>query len=348
MSTQCPFLPPEIVLMVLASPNLTITDILTCTRVNREWYGLIYGTNELRTKLFLPLRTASGDMTDVHDLHYTWLVTASIVVDDNPKEPRQPSTSTSVHIREAEVHIHPLLQLYSFETFYVSDVFSVSYRLLRKLHQWHEQRSTSWSEMCITSPLIRHIHLIVQQSRCDDKSRLDYCIHTIENRTGVTIGDLYSAMWSTNLKCNMGLIANDKSCMGPAYPYTGEQEACLYYNTIGTQDRAWAKVASATAEYELLEGRPFESSDEGMRDLIPNVVIKVTSDIEEPEMAIQEEEVGFVRDAEWYRRQTEKHTRETKVYQALASAWQAREKALMAGNTRVLRAHELARHSQGN
>jgi hypothetical protein len=65
-------------------------------------------------------------------------------------------------------------------------------------------------------------------------------------------------------------------------------------------------------------------------------------------MAIQEEEVGFVRDAEWYRRQTEKHTRETKVYQALASAWQAREKALMAGNTRVLRAHELARHSQGN
>jgi hypothetical protein len=66
MSTHDLYVPPEIVLMVLASPNLTITDILTCTRVNREWYGLIYDTNNLRAKLFLPKqREALPPETDI-------------------------------------------------------------------------------------------------------------------------------------------------------------------------------------------------------------------------------------------------------------------------------------------
>jgi hypothetical protein len=51
----------------------------------------------------------------------------------------------------------------------------------------------------------RHLSLTIQHERCDQKMEQPYRTRELENETGITVGDLFSVMWSTNLKCNMGL-----------------------------------------------------------------------------------------------------------------------------------------------
>jgi hypothetical protein len=54
-----PFLPPEVILMILSTPNIDLPQLLRCTRVSKVWPILIYDSNTLRAKLILPPRSAS-------------------------------------------------------------------------------------------------------------------------------------------------------------------------------------------------------------------------------------------------------------------------------------------------
>jgi hypothetical protein len=69
-SHTMPYLPPEIILIIILTPNIDLTSLLRCARVNKCWHSLIYGSNTLRAKLFLPPRSTSGDPIEVKDPRY--------------------------------------------------------------------------------------------------------------------------------------------------------------------------------------------------------------------------------------------------------------------------------------
>ena len=345
MSAEVPYLPPEIILMILSSPVLGIPDILTCTRVNREWNDLIFDANTFRTRLFLPLRSSSGSLAVLDVPNHATIPTATIILDSDPST-RKPFTAMTVRIGDAHVQLHPLLLKYRMKEKY-NDNLALSYRLLRELHQWREQGSTSWIDMCVTSPPLRKLRVTIQRIRCDNKSNMDYISCTITNTLGVTVGDLFNVLWDTNLKRNMGLIADDRDCKGVSYPINRKQEPCSCYDIIGAQDRAWRLVEAAKTEYEVKEGRPFQSSR--CKGFIEGV-----TGFETTEMARQAKTEGFKRDAEWYMRvyewyegEQQRHAREANIHRLHSEALSKHAKQLKGQYLRRSRRYELLTASWG-
>lgn len=238
MSTAALYIPPEIVLAILSSPTLTPSDILKCTRVSKEWCSLVYGTNKLREKLFLSAKTASGGLEEVRDPTCTAKVRTIIVLDMGVVFQRRQNYRT--HVR-----LYPLLQRYFVGEMYSSLDLKFSYRPLRELHDWRRKNSTLWADACIVSPPPDQLILTTRQTRCSGVRRMLSSTQKIENKNGVTIGDLFSATWSTRFKYNLGLVDNDGTCIGPSHPYSGEQESCSCYDVIGSDDQARAKPRAA-------------------------------------------------------------------------------------------------------
>ncbi|EAT85640.1 hypothetical protein SNOG_06989 [Parastagonospora nodorum SN15] len=168
----------------------------------------------MSSHLFLPQRTPSGDRVTVGDEYYTPWAHASVILDYKP-DGRRPS-ATPMH--------------------YLDDAFSLSYRLLRPLHNLCEERSTSWHHMCITSPPMHRLILTVQHIRYDSTKASGEAKLVIENPTGITCGDLFEEIGNTNLKRNLGLIGDAKDCRGVTYPFIGDSEECLCYDNIGLPD----------------------------------------------------------------------------------------------------------------
>jgi hypothetical protein len=275
-------------------------------------------------------------------------IVAGIVTDTDPAD-RTCYLCQSVTVNRANFMLHPLLQKYRVGETDIYEHLSLSYRLLRQLHEWRQEMSTSWSRACITSSPVRYLHLLVNHICCDNYLKTDCEPCNIENPNGVTIGDVFDAMWNTNLKHNMGLVANDKTCKGPTYPYNGVQEPCLCYDAIGAQDRAWANVAAAEAEYEAKEGRPFVSYPEKDAALITEDARGSQRSFEETDLALQAKQKGFKRDKEWLRRveawhssEAETFRRESKIYRAQAAAYYAQAQAMRISHIQSVALHEWA------
>jgi hypothetical protein len=249
MSSHVPYLPLEIVLVILSADSIDFTTLLRLTRVNKEWRSLIHDTNALRTKLFLPERMPSGARVIIGDEYYTPWAHASMVLDYTPYD-RNPSATPTVSLYKSQLELHQLLLSHKVEKHYLNDAFSLSYRLLRPLHNLREERSTSWHHMCITSPPMRRLILTVQHIRCDSTKASGEAKLVIENPTGITCGDLFEEIGNTNLKRNLGLIGDDKNCRGVTYPFTGDSEERLCYDTIGLPDRQWLKAETLWKDLE--------------------------------------------------------------------------------------------------
>ncbi|KAH6097807.1 hypothetical protein HBI65_076510 [Parastagonospora nodorum] len=262
MSSHVPYLPPDIVLVILSADNIDFTTLLRLTRVNKEWRSLIHDTNALRTKLFLPQRMPSGDRVTVGDDYYTPSAHASMVL-DYKLDDRRPSATPTISLYKSQLELHPLLLPHRVEKHYLDDAFSLSYRLLRPLHNLCEERSTSWHHMCITSPPMRRLILTAQHIRCDSTKASSGAKLVIEKPSGITCGDLFEEIGNTNLKRNLGLIGDDQDCRGVTYPFTGDSEECLCYDTIGLPDRQWLKAETLWKDLEAkgVELRPLGGND---------------------------------------------------------------------------------------
>jgi hypothetical protein len=114
-------------------------------------------------------------------------------------------------------------------------------------------------------------------------------------------------MWSTNLKRNMGLIPDERSCKGASYPYTGEVDSCLCYDTKGAEDRASAKIDVAQAEYEAIEGHQFAVTTEEKAQQESDGLSTEPMRFEETGMALQAEEKGFRWNKAWSKRVQQWH-----------------------------------------
>ncbi|KAF2833252.1 hypothetical protein CC86DRAFT_399885 [Ophiobolus disseminans] len=235
MADSIPYIPPEIICMIIATPNINLVSLLRCTRVSKEWNSLIYNSNTLRAKLFLPPLLASGHLVEVRDPRYTALALVSIFVDPDPAD-RKPSYAPMAQAPLADVAVHPLLLR---ERVAPCDdgikAFTLSYRILRLLYSVSQGGVNSWRAMCVTEPPLSSIDLRVPEFRCDDTPRAGFPIFKLRNPSGVTIKDLFDRMWGTHLPRNVGLVPDDGSCAGRIWR---EQDGlkCRCYNIIGEME----------------------------------------------------------------------------------------------------------------
>ena len=269
MAHITPYLPPEIILMIISTPNINLASLLHCTRVSKEWHSFIYDSNTLRTKLFLPQRSKSGALVNVEDprsMAHTWV---SVIMDSNPKE-RLPSTKIMAEPPLEDVSVHPLLLQHRVESIghFEDDVFTLSYRLLRELHNLKKRGVTSWQKMCVTEPPLSCIRIWVQRVKCDELEE-GGTVKTLRNSCGVTLQNLFDAMWNTYLSRNLALVVDDGSCQGR--PWDADSEPyCLCYDHIAKQEQAYAEVELAEENLQAarrnLEARG-EAYLKALRDL---------------------------------------------------------------------------------
>jgi hypothetical protein len=77
----------------------------------------------------------------------------------------------------------------------------------------------SWHAMCVTEPPLSHIGLQIFCIRCDGPSSSrdrDYrALKEIRNPKGVTIKEIFDALWDTTLPRNMGLVEDVDKCVFP-------------------------------------------------------------------------------------------------------------------------------------
>lgn len=227
MSTNVPHVPLEIVLAILSSPALEFPDILKCTQVSKEWHGLIYSTNKLRAKLFLPLQTASSSLQEASPREWEATVYASVEI--------LGESFLRDALRYGYKRLHPLIRPHHTVAHYpgISRRFCFNNQLMRRLHDLHQKGSTSWTAALLSSPPINHLVLGVWQIECGSKARITRRDYTIKNKYGITMGDLFSVMEGTRLKSNMAIIDDNGICMRTSKSCTGELEPCVCHDAIG-------------------------------------------------------------------------------------------------------------------
>jgi hypothetical protein len=248
-----PYLPPEIIPLILATPNIDLARLLRSARVSKEWQTFIYDSNTLRAKLFLPQRSASGSAVEVKNPRYTAPAKVSIKFDPN-LESRQPSQALKAESPLNMVAIHLILLRDRVLRHNEDDMCSVSYRLLKKLYRFKEQGTTSWQAMCITEPPISTVTLVLRRSRCDEPNA--HTTKIVSNAPGVTLIDVYNAFMSTYLPWNLGIVPDDGSCAGKTWPDEDPDSAvpsCRCYDLIGSQERSDMKVRELEAEVARLK-----------------------------------------------------------------------------------------------
>jgi len=159
-----PFIPPEIIIMIMSTPNINLASLLRCTRVSKEWQSLVYSSNTLRAKLFLPQRSASGDSVLVTNPQYTSTAKIHVVLDTEPED-QKPLLSITSEAPYEQVAIHGLLvrQRVAGKS---GSAFTLSYRILRNLHAFKETgRNVLANRVRNLVPSIQHRHLHTHNQR---------------------------------------------------------------------------------------------------------------------------------------------------------------------------------------
>jgi hypothetical protein len=244
-----PFIPPEIILLIIATPNIDLANLLRCTRVSKGWRSLIYDSNTLRAKLFLPPRFASGDLVAVKDPRYLAPASVEVYIDINPAH-RKPCQEVMVRAPLDGLAVHPLLLHDRIVDYSKLAAFALNYPILRRLYDAKQDGATSWKDMCVTEPPLSCINLTVEGYSCGGT----FCGITkrlLRNPSGVTIEDLFEGMWCTELPRNMGLVADDGSCGGWPWEATGGELTCRCHDYIGRKERAHAEVEHFREEIRI-------------------------------------------------------------------------------------------------
>ncbi|KAH7095356.1 hypothetical protein FB567DRAFT_586682 [Paraphoma chrysanthemicola] len=101
-------LPPEIIIMVMSVPQTDLPTLLRCVRACKSWQSLIYKSNSLRSKLFIPPHSKFNPQRNTDGICRATSLEAEIRVDIEGRE-RIPSAESIVKLNEQTVEIHPLL-----------------------------------------------------------------------------------------------------------------------------------------------------------------------------------------------------------------------------------------------
>jgi hypothetical protein len=258
MAGSIPYIPPEIILGMLSAAGLEIADLLRCTRVNKEWRCLVYDSNNLRARLFLPRRSTSGEMVKVTDPQYTGVVEFCFLLDNHDDEGRFPTTDNMLSGSLRGVALHPLLAMYRDKSKHNNHIM-FRYDVLRQLRHLYISDTRSWHDMCVTEPPLSRIFVVSDYLQCKDfdKSRGDLSIRPstgteIENPTGVTLREVFNIIWETAMPRNLGLVEDDMNCEGSTLIGSDEKQ-CICYDTFRLRKRAQARMD--TAEHVLEDAK---------------------------------------------------------------------------------------------
>jgi hypothetical protein len=245
------FIPPEIILLIIATPNIDLADLLRCTRVSKDWRSLIYDSNTLRAKLFLPPRFASGDLVAVKDPRYLAPASVEVYIDIDPAD-QKPCQEVMARAPLDGLVGHPLLLHHRIEDYSEIAAFALNYPVLRRLYDAKQDGATSWKEMCVTEPPLSCINLTVEHYRCG-ATFWGTTTKLLRNPLGVTIEDLFEGMWCTELPRNMGLVADDGSCGGWPWGGADSEPTCRCHDNIGREERAHAEVELIREKQRIAE-----------------------------------------------------------------------------------------------
>lgn len=155
---------------------------------------------------------------------------------------------------------------------------SISYQLVKYLNQPQFQNaSATWRQMLITQPPLERLSLHVKEWDCNTISRAQDTIKDLRNPTGVTLGDVFDAVWQTRLPRNVGLVPNIPLCLGPKRPhYLGQR--CRCYHANKDEEKLYEiRMADLEWEREKFEATVIKSEDKTIDGRASNdVVVQVS------------------------------------------------------------------------
>ncbi|KAI4947642.1 hypothetical protein J4E91_006464 [Alternaria rosae] len=241
-------LPVELKVLVFTGGCLEYDDLFQSSLANKEWHEIICRTNDIRQSMFLPrlLNTGVPKILSSTRGPVAGLSIFQGLPDATNKE------KASLHgTAWTGLKLHPLLSkfrapkrqpsLLTKEGTYRSQRLGlqrpghleISYQLLKHCNKPHlKEDGADWRDVPITYPPIRRLLLRVEYYDCLAPLGViqsSYFCVTLENPTGVTMGDVVDRACQGRVPYNIGLIPNDGSCAG-WHCSRGPPDKCRIYN----------------------------------------------------------------------------------------------------------------------
>jgi len=296
-----PYIPPELILIMLATPNIDLPCLLRCTRVSKKWHSLIFSSNNLRAKLYLPAWPASDDLVMAEEPRFPTLLRISLQFDPSTDE-RHPLQVAMAKPPLDMVGVHPLLLQDRMSQADQNNPFTISYLIFLKLLDFQQKSTTSWQSMCIIQPPTSKVDLVMPRYRCDQPNGT--ITKELRDDFGVTLGDLYDALEESNLPRLMGVIADDGSCAGRLWSNRAtDGPQCRCYDFLGGRERTRAKLRESEAKIREKEAKLRENEAK---------IRENEAKIRENEAKIREKE-AMIRENEAKIRESEAKIRENEV-----------------------------------
>jgi len=242
-------LPVELKVLVFTDGCLEYDDLFHSSLVNKEWHDIICKTNDIRQSMFLPHLPKTGNAKILPSTSGP-VAKMSIFqgLPDSTNKERASLQGTPL----TDLKLHPLLlrfrtpkrlpPLLTKEDEWRSQRLGlrrpghleISYWLLKHCNKPHmKEDGAEWREVPITYPPVRRLLLRVEYYNCPRQLhgaiQSKYFCVTLENPTGVTVGDVVDRACQGRVPYNIGLIPNDRSCAG-WHCSEGSPEKCRLYN----------------------------------------------------------------------------------------------------------------------
>jgi len=208
--------------MVFTDACLGYYDLFRFSWVNQKWRDIIWKTNDIRERMFLPRLSSTGtpavlpSFANPNDgvLRISWLLPHRLRVECGEVEASDIQLTEVMTPPWSTVKMHPLLEdlLTSWTPHYTWErkkpQLSVSYQLLKRLRMSDSKPlSVTWRKMLITQPALTFLTIQWSEWLCGDINSYPVPAHKfLQNLRGITLGDVYDAVWKTLLPRNAGLV----------------------------------------------------------------------------------------------------------------------------------------------
>jgi hypothetical protein len=260
-----PHLPTEIILDIFTNGNFNPVSFFSYACVNKKWYAFFYETNSLRELMFLPLlNEKTGHMRASQHTRAGLMIRLDAPLKlhaeiyDNPYVKQADMQREPWHTAELNPFIYDCRT--QKDKFGQTPIWNgrlvntiVSYQLFTLFAQPKFNRPTaSWRHMLITHPPVATLALQAVTNRCDPKVPYNDLDTTrsryLQNLHGVTLGEVFDALWQTDLAWNTGLVANDGRCAGAWGYSSGRRWRCACYNQTEQKEIDWEYQKKTQAE----------------------------------------------------------------------------------------------------
>ena len=230
--------------------------------------SIIWKTNEIRERMFLPRLPSTGTPTVLPSsvipnrkvLQISWSLPHRLQVESGEVEASDIQLTELIAPPWSNLKMHPLLEesitpwnpRYTWER--GDPQLCVSYQLLKRLRNLDlKPLSVTWRKMLITQPALTCLSLQWNEWQCGDRKSYPMPAHKfLQNRRGITLGDIYDAVRKILLPRNAGLV--------PPYDCLGRDCKC-YYNCRSVEQDYHRRMEDLEWKRERFEAKVIKKED---------------------------------------------------------------------------------------